>query len=135
MFKKYLTLIVTILLINLSLSATAFAETKEEKEAKFAEKVKINITKLGTGKEAKVQVKLQDGTKLKGFISKISENSFAVSNETTGLETEVPYPNANQVKGKNFSTGDKIWIAVGITAVVLIVVLSVAFQPERCPCQ
>ncbi len=135
MFKKYLTLILTILVINLSLGATAFADTNDDKAAKFADKVKVNITKLGTGKEARVQVKLKDGTKLKGFISKINENSFAVSNEKTGMETEVPYPNAKQVKGNNLSTGDKIWIAVGITAVVLIVVLSVAFQPERCPCQ
>ena len=135
MFKKYLTFIITVLLINLTLSTTAFAETREEKEAKFAEKVKVNITKLGTGKDAKVQVKLKDGTKLKGFISKINDDSFTVSNETTGTETEIPYPKAKQVKGNNLSTGDKIWIAVGVTAVVLIVALSIIFKPQRCPCQ
>jgi hypothetical protein len=66
MFKKYLTLILTILVINLSLSSVAFADTKIEKEAKFAQKVKSEITKLGTGTEAKIQVNLKDGTKLKG---------------------------------------------------------------------
>ncbi len=134
MFKKYLTFIITILVVNLALGTTAFAETKEEKEAKFAEKVKVNIIKLGTGKDARVQVKLKDGTKLKGFISKINEDSFTVSNETTGTETEVPYPNAKQVKGNNLSTGDKIWIAVGVTAVALIIALSIIFQPKSCPC-
>lgn len=135
MFKKYLTFIITILVINLAVGTAAFAETKEEKEAKFAEKVKVNITKFGTGKDARVQVKLKDGTKLKGFVSKINAESFTVSNEVTGTETEVPYPKAKQVKGNNLSTGDKIWIAVGVTAVALIVALSIIFQPQRCPCQ
>jgi hypothetical protein len=56
MFKKCLTLILTILVINLSLSAVAFADTKVEKEAKFAAKVKANITRLGVGIDAKIQV-------------------------------------------------------------------------------
>ncbi|MEO6050713.1 MAG: hypothetical protein ABIP78_05195 [Pyrinomonadaceae bacterium] len=55
------------LVVNLSLSAVAFGETKEEKESKFAEKVKANVTKLGTGKDAGVEVKLKDGTKLKAM--------------------------------------------------------------------
>jgi hypothetical protein len=38
MFKKYLTLIITVLVINLSVGATAFAETNEAKASKSAEK-------------------------------------------------------------------------------------------------
>lgn len=114
MFKKYLTLILTFLILNLSLSAVAFAETKAEKEAKFADKVKVNVTKLGTGTEAKIQVKLKDGTKLKGYVSQINENSFVVTDEKTGVATEIPYPNAKQVKGNNLSTGAKIAIGIAI---------------------
>lgn len=40
----------------------AFAETKEEKEAKSAEKVKAQVIKLATGTDARIQVKLKDGT-------------------------------------------------------------------------
>ena len=114
MFKKYLTLILTILVLNLSLSTFALAETKAEKEAKFAQKVKTEVTKLGVGTEAKVEVKLKDGTKLKGYISNIGEESFSVTNEKTGAITEVPYPNAKQVKGNNLSTGMEIAIGLGI---------------------
>lgn len=114
MFKKYLTITLTLLVLNLSLSAAAFAETKAEKEAKFADKVKVNVTKLGTGTEAKIQVKLKDGIKLKGYVSQINENSFVVTDEKTGVATEVPYPNAKQVKGNNWSTGVTILIAVAI---------------------
>ncbi|MGI8555100.1 MAG: hypothetical protein ACR2LT_01935 [Pyrinomonadaceae bacterium] len=120
MCKKYLTLALTILVINLSLGATAFADTKEDKAAKFAEKVKMNITKLGTGKNAKIEVKLKNGTKLKGYIGQINENNFVIVDEKTGVATEVPYPNAKKVKGNNLSNGAKIAIAVGILAAIVL---------------
>ena len=89
MFKKYLTLILTVFVVNLSLSASVFAETS--KEAKHAEKVKVNITKLGTGKDARVEVKLRDKTKLKGYVSEINENNFVVVEDKMGASNEVAY--------------------------------------------
>jgi uncharacterized protein HemX len=123
MFKKYLTLIIVVLIINLALGSSAFAGTREEKEAKFAEKVKANITKLGTGKNAQITVKLRDNTKLKGYVSEIKENSFVVVDDKTGNASEVPYPNAKQIKGNNLSSGVKIVIgAVAIVLAILIIV-------------
>ena len=121
MFKKYLTLILTILVINLSFSTVAFAETKAEKEAKFAQKVKTEITKLGVGTEAKVEVKLKDGTKLKGYVSNIGDENFSVTNDKTGAVTEIPYPKAKQVKGNNLSTGATILIAAGLVVALIII--------------
>ena len=129
MFKKYLSLALMVLAINLAFGATAFANTKEDKETKSAEKVKANIVKLGTGKDARVEVKLRDKTKLKGYVSQISEKSFTVVDEKTGNASEVPYPNAKQVKGNNLSTGVKIAIGVGI--VIAIVVLIQVISPSR----
>ena len=122
MFKKYLTMALVVLVINLSFGGSAYAvtskETKETKAAKLAEKVKVGITKLGTGKDARVKVKLKDGTKLKGYLSQINETSFVVTNEVTGVATEVPYPNAKQVTGNNLAKGYKIAIGVAIIFVV-----------------
>ena len=123
MFKKYLVLGLTVLIINLSLSVSVFAETKVEKDAKFADKVKMNITKLGTGKDARVEVKLRDKTKLKGYISQINENGFVVVDEKTGAATEISYSNAKQVKGNNLSTGIKIAIGVGILLAVMFILV------------
>lgn len=121
MFKKYLVLGLTILVINLSLSASVFAETKEEKATKLAEKVKANITKLGTGRDARIEIKLKDGTKLKGYVGQIDENSFVVVNEKIGTPTEVPYAQTKQVKGSNLSTGAKIAIGAGIGVALFLV--------------
>ena len=122
MFKKYLTLILTVLVLNLFLCASVFAETKAEKEAKFAAKVKAQVTELGTGKDARIEVKLKDGTKLKGYVSQINENSFVVMNEKTATPTEVPYPQTKQVKGNNLSSGAKIAIVVGIVVGALLII-------------
>lgn len=111
-----------ILVINLSFGATVYAETKVEKEAKFIEKVKADIAKLGTGKDSRIQVKLKDGTKLKGYIGQINENSFVVIDERSGAPTEVPYPKTKQVKGNNLSTGVTIALAVVIFLVIAAIV-------------
>ena len=121
MFKKYLTLILTVLVINLSLSASAFAETKGEKEAKFAAKIKTNITKLGKGTDARIEVKLRDNTKLKGYVSQINENSFTVVDAKSGYASEVPYSQAKQVKGSNLATGYKIAIGVAVIFLALLI--------------
>lgn len=121
MFKKYSTFVLTVLVINLFLGVPAFAGTKEEKEARFAAKVKSAISKLGKGKEARIEVRLKDKTKVKGYVSEINETSFVVVDEKTGAATEIPYPNAGQVRGNNLSTGAKVAIGLGILAAVLAI--------------
>ena len=128
MFKKYLTLILTVLVINLSLSATAFAETTAEKTAKFAEKVKASVAKLGSGKDALVSVKLKDGTRLKGYVGEIADDHFSVMNSKTGTATAVDYRNAKQVKGNNLSTG--VTIAIAVVVILVIAAIVGATSPD-----
>ncbi len=73
MFKKYLTLALAVLVVNLSLGASVFADGKADKEARFAEKVKASVARLGTGENARIEVKLKDGAKLKGYVSEIGD--------------------------------------------------------------
>lgn len=124
MVKKYLVLTLIALVLNLSLSGAAFAANSGEKEQKFIEKVKANIAKLGTGREARVEVKLIDGTKLKGYVDQISETSFVVMNEKTAAAVEVPYAKTKQVRGNNLNTGVKI--AIG-AAIIIAIALALYF--------
>jgi hypothetical protein len=123
MFKKYLPIMLIVLVVNLLCSLPVIATTKEEEAAKFVEKVKANIIKLGTGTDAKVEVKLKDGTKIKGYIRQIYEDSFVVIDEKTGASTEIPYPQTKQIKGHNLSKGVTIAIVVGVVAVVLAIAI------------
>jgi small nuclear ribonucleoprotein (snRNP)-like protein len=119
MTKKILSLMLIGLVLNLAFYTTKANTIDNQKEAKFAEKVKLNIAKLGVGKEAKVQVKLKDGTKLKGFISEITDDYFVVTNEKDGQSTAIPYPQVKQVKGKNNLSGKTIIVITGFILAVL----------------
>jgi hypothetical protein len=128
MFKKSLTFILTVLVFNLFLSGVAFAASKEEKAAKLAVKVKAGVEKLGSGKDAKVEIKLYDKTKLKGYIDQIGENSFSVTDSTSGSTTEVSYRNVKQIKGNNLTVGKAI--VIGVVALLVIGAIAYIFSSE-----
>lgn len=128
MFKRNLTLmIIGALIFSMSAAPMTLAKSKEEKAAEFTSKVKTSIAKLGVGPEARVEVKLRDKTKLKGYVSQISDESFVVADAKAGTTTEVPYPNVASVTGKNLSTGAKIAIGVAIGVGVFLLVGLIAY--------
>ena len=122
MFNKYLSLLLVIFVINLSCGSSAFAASKEEKEAKFAQKVKTNIFKLGTGEKALIKVKLKNKTKLEGYISASDEKAFTIISLKTGASSVVDYSQVKTAKGNNLSTGVKIAIGVGIAAAIIFII-------------
>ncbi|MFN0083999.1 MAG: hypothetical protein ACKVX9_01295 [Blastocatellia bacterium] len=101
----------------------ALAKSKMEKEAARIAKVKAGVAKLGVGEDARIAVKLRDKTKLAGYVSQIGEASFVITDLKTGENTEVPYPNVTQAKGKNLSTGAIIAISAGVAVGVTFLVL------------
>lgn len=123
MLKKLLSLSLVALLINLAAMTPAYADSKEEKQVRFAEKVKASVLKFGTGEAARVKVKLRDKTKLEGYISAADGEGFTVTNSKTGMATTVAYPQVKSVKGHNLSTGAKIAIGVGIAAAIIFIIL------------
>lgn len=123
MSRKLFTLFLIALVINLGGVRLAYADSKEEKQARFAEKVKANVLKLGIGESTRVKVKLLDQSKLEGFISDAGEESFTVSSRKTGVATTVAYVQVKSVQGNNLSTGAKIAIGVGIAAAVIFIIL------------
>lgn len=123
MFRKLVTLLLVAAVINLAGVRLAYAESKEEKQARFAEKVKANVLKLGTGESSRVKVKLRDQGKLEGYISDAGAETFTITNRKTGEATTVAYPEVKSVQGNNLSTGAKIAIGVGIAAAVIFIIL------------
>src|SRR4051812_13191985 len=99
MFKKSLSLVLVFVLVQTAGAAPALAGTNAEKEARFAEKVKAKILKLGTGPDALVRIKLRDKTKLEGYVSEAGEDSFVVVNAKTGVATAVAYPQVKSARG------------------------------------
>lgn len=123
MFKKILLFVIVVLLLNvIGVSSTYANDSKEEKEARFSERVRADISKLGTGTEARVEVKLRNKMKLKGYVSQANPESFTVIG-ANGMATEIAYSEVKQVKGNNLSEGARIAIVIGLVAVAIISVI------------
>ncbi len=123
MFKTILSLFLITLLITCVGVKVIYADSKEEKQARFTEKVKAGIARLGTGEPARVKVKLSNKTKLNGYISEAGDENFVVVDAKTGAATRIAYADVQQVKGNNLSTGAKIAIGLGILAAILVILL------------
>ena len=123
MFRKLVTLLLVVTVLNLAGARLAYAESKEEKQARFAEKVKANVLKLGTGESTRVRVKLRDQAKLEGYISDAGAETFTVTNKKTGVATTVAYPQVKSIQGNNLSTGAKIAIGAGVAAAIIFIIL------------
>lgn len=96
----------------------------QKKKQSLPRKWKDGIAKLGTGKEAQVKVKLKDKTKLKGYISEASTNSFTVIDADTGVTTSVDYSQVKQAKGNNLSKNVILVITLAAIFAVLIAVIA-----------
>lgn len=129
MLKKILTISVVVLLLNLTMVPSVLASANAEKKAKMAEKVKIGIAKLGVGTESKVKLKLNDGTKVKGYISEISAEQFVVVDSRTGESVTVSYSSVKQVKGNNLSK--QAYIVIGFIGFIALLVIILVAQKEN----
>lgn|ERR1051325_4034091 len=125
MSRRLISLLVCEALILFVCSTSVTAGSREDKAARNAQKVKVAVGKLGTGPSARVEVKLQDKTKLKGYIDQIADDHFVVISDNTGAATAIPYPQVKQVKGNNLSTGAKIAIGVGVVALLVLFAFAV----------
>ena len=91
-----------------------------------SDKVKAEVGKRGTGPKAKVTVKLKDRTKLKGYISNASADSFTLSDSETGQVRTLAYSDVSEVKKQGgLSLAAKIGIGVGIAVGALALVFAI----------
>jgi hypothetical protein len=99
----------------------AFGATDAEKEARRAEKVRTQLSKLGTGRDARIKVELRDKTKLEGYLSAADADAFSVT-DGKGNTTRVPYQDVKKARGNNLSTGAAIAIGIGIAVGAFIII-------------
>jgi hypothetical protein len=128
MFKKILSVVLVGFVFSAAGVRLAYAGGKEDKETRFALKVKEGISKLGTGEQARIEVKLRDKTKLKGYVSEAGQDSFVVVNEKTSATSTVNYSQVKQVKGNNLSTAAEIALGVGIIILPIAIVVFLISQ-------
>ncbi len=127
MFKKFMSVILTGLLVLTGGIQPITANTRSTKEEKLIQKLKAGIATLGTGPEARIEVTLRDKTKLKGYVSEVGDDSFVIVDAKTNVPTRVPYPQVKKAKGNNLSQNTTFVLLI----VGLVVFLAIAFANDR----
>ena len=135
MTKKLLASAVAALVFNLLCVTSAPATSQAEKDGQLAAKVKESIFNIGTGPAARVEVKLRDGTKLRGYVATAAEDHFVIAEDKSGAATKVPYAQVKQVKhvnqvkqvrGNNLTKGaEKVAVVAGALAAVFVILFFV----------
>ncbi len=129
MVKKCLSIALLGLMVLSTNLQVLNAQTSPVDNAVTADKIKANVTRRGTGEKARVNVKMLNGTKLKGFISQAGDDSFTLTDSKTKQTNTLAYSDVAQVKGTGLSTGAKILIGVGVGVVITVAVLAAASNP------
>ena len=81
------------------------------------EKIRTKVQKIGTGSNARVEVKLRDNSQFKGYINSIDQDSFTVVEKGTGSSKTVSYTDTASVKKAGSGVSTKTWIILGAAAV------------------
>ncbi len=114
---KRITVISLIVFLQLFSVNFAFAETKEEKQIT---KVKTNVQKLGIGPDAKIEVKLKNGSKVKGYVLNSDVEQFVVMDSKTGAALPIPYEQVRQAQGSNRKTGVIVIVSLIVLGALLL---------------
>ncbi len=136
MFAKICSILLVSMLINLSFTQTAFAQEnddskrakQEEKVQKRIEKVKEGIREIGTGEDAKVNVVLLDKSKIKGHVTQIDDDSFAVKDKK-GNESVLQYVEVKKLNGNNIPAG--VWVAIGAAAGLAVFGIAILYAISK----
>ena len=133
MIRKHfaIALSTTLLFSTFCLSSTTRAQTLPDAQA--AEKARATVEKIGLGREARVEVKLRDQTKIKGYVSAAEQDFFTVVTDSkTGTSQTVRYAEVAKVKKPGHGFSATTWAIVGAVAAAAIIVGVTVVKPVVC---
>ncbi len=122
MIKIHQPMLLMFLAISLLMPFSAFAQTSTERDSQFVIKIKNKIAEIGTEPNRKVKIRLNDGAKLKGYITEIKDDHFSMFDKTSGKVVDVEYPKVVEVKRDAVPKALKV---IGITALATGVVVGI----------
>jgi len=108
---------------------TVWAQTAKELQA--IEKARVSVLKLGVGQTSRVEVKLRDQTKVKGYISQAGQDTFTVTDQKSGASQTLSYADVAEVKKPGGGPSTRTWIILGGVAAAAVVV-GIIVKPAFC---
>lgn len=115
---KHISGVLAVLLLLAPLSQL-FAAGQTQKSS--VDKARSQIARLGVGSKARATIKLNDGTKVKGYVYSAGAEDFIIRDRKTDAPTTVRYADVKSVDdNRGHSVARNILIVVGIGAAVTI---------------
>lgn len=108
------------------------ARAQAQEATRSAEKARATVQSLGVSPRRRVEVKLQDGTKLKGSISAAGEDTFTVTDVKTGAPRTVAYADVARVKEPGGGLSVRAWVIIGAAAAAAVIVAVTVIEPVLC---
>jgi hypothetical protein len=123
LFKKTFAIILSGILLSAIFGAPS-ASAKAADPARQASEVKAKVEKVGVGSDSRVEVKLRDDSKVKGYVSAAGEDSFTVTDSKTGAARTFNYSEVAKVsKAGGSSTRKNILIGAAVAAGVVVAII------------
>jgi hypothetical protein len=96
-----------------------------------AVQVRAKVQSIGAGPKARVEVKLRNKTRLKGYVSESGLDSFTVISSQTGSAETVEYADVAEVR-KSGGLKTLTWIILGGVAAAAVIVGVTVIRPVVC---
>lgn len=121
------------MVLSVMLCLTAFGlRTARAQTAPDAGKTRSEVAKLGVGSKARVEVRLRDKTKVKGYVSAAGQDSFNVTDRKTGETRTVAYAEVSKVRRPGGGLSPLTWGIIGGAAAAAIIVGVTVVKPVLC---
>lgn len=115
---KHISGILAVLLLLAPLSQLSAAGQTQKSST---DKAKSQVAKLGVGSKARATIKLNDGTRVKGYVYSAGDEDFVIRDRNTDAPTTVRYADVKSVDdNRGHSVARNVLIAVGIGAAVTV---------------
>ncbi len=126
MLRKLLALALSIILVHTYAVAPLQANTQIGSKPSRVEEIRSRIAVAGVSSEKTVEVRLKDGTRLKGHITNIQEDSFDLSVVPNGEKKSILYSDVSKV-GTSWST-KRVVLVLGFVVGTLIAIFAFVHQ-------
>lgn len=132
MLGKCVSLILVAVFFCTAGGASLVAQERPDAKPSQVEKIRRKVFGRGTGAKARVSVKLNDGTKLKGYVSESTAEDFTLmrTDAQKGTAVKINYGDVRELKagGGGMSTTSKVLIGAGIGVGVTVGALALMFR-------
>ena len=99
--------------------------------AQQTDAIRAQVNRLGTGKKARVHVRLLDQTKLKGYIADSSPDSFTLI-DSKGTSRTLAYRDVVEVKKQRGGISPLTWGIIAGAGVATAIVFATVIKPVLC---